>query len=359
MNWSKYLQQRVKPHYLLSVAMCDISTFPNFGAILAFLRFHSRYFAAAIFFSVSALWHTHAVGQTYNISEGSRVAELSVFQECDVCPEMIVLPKSTFTMGAAPEESALIANLWSKEERGGFTHEGPLHEVEIDIAIAVGRNEVTIGEWMACQQDGGCPELPAQEIQRFQQDPYELNDPRFPVINVSYRDAQQYLKWLNGKLGTEAYRLPTEAEWEYAARAGTKTKFAQGDTLTAAQANVGDFIWDEEQQKFVSTPESRNWPVLVDELGAPNAWGLRHMAGNVAERTMTCWRERHPEFSTSSEYLSKASQGSECDRVSKGGVYGAHPDYSRPANRGQARQTFRSPRTGFRILRELTADIEK
>lgn len=292
--------------------------------------------------------------ESYRIADGSEVAPLDSFQECDACPEMIVLPLGRFTMGAPLEQSAHLWSLWNKPQEGvtpGWPHEGPMHEVEIDIPIAMGRNEVTREEWMACVAEGGCSHTPDPRIVKFPSGYYVADDPRHPVFDVNYFDMLEYIAWLNRKLGVDAYRLPTEAEWAYAARAGTDTRFAQGDSLTTDQANIGLFYW--EGERYVADPDNRPMPVTVDELDAANAWGLRHMAGNLLERTMSCWSERLLGLPTSSAYLAEAQRHATCRRVGKGGRYGSTADYARPANRGRRPEDSPSRRAGFRILREM------
>ena len=293
---------------------------------------------------------------TYQLPDGATVSTLDTFRECDVCPEMIVLPKERFTMGADLEESAYLHSLIILPKPGqimGFANEGPKHEVLADYTIAVGRNEVTFSEWMACVEDGGCTHTPSRALYQLS-GTTTLDDPRYPVRYVSYADMQVYLAWLNEKVGIEAYRLPTEAEWEYAARGGAKTRFGQGDTLTEDIANIGFFRL--EGRRSIMEPRSRNYPVVVDTLDAANSWGLRHMAGNLGEMTMSCITKRHLGLSTLSSYLAKAKQASECRRVTKGGRYAADADFARPAMRNSTSENHRSQDFGFRIIREIKGE---
>jgi formylglycine-generating enzyme required for sulfatase activity len=225
----------------------------------------------------------------------------------------------------------------------------------------MGRNEVNVGEWNACVADGGCGGyVPQRAILVARRD---LTAPKdvpvyldlsavHPVVNVSSDDAQLYLEWLNAKVGAKVYRLPTEAEWEYAARAGTQTPFAQGAEVTTDQANFrGDsteIMLGEPRPDLVS----RGFPVPVDTLDAANAWGLRHMSGNVIEMTSSCWTDQHMDWPTSSIYL-RMSHTPSCDRVTKGGGYVAAMDYARLAVRGSRQEDTRTKITGFRIMRDL------
>jgi formylglycine-generating enzyme required for sulfatase activity len=228
--------------------------------------------------------------------------------------------------------------------------------VEIDIRIAMGRDEITYDQWMACVDDGGCGgHIPRNAVLMINEARERVEIPvrgNHPVIDVSYRDAQSYVAWLNEKVGIDAYRLPTEAEWEYAARAGTQTRFAQGDELTSDQANF--YGRGTEQLTGVARPDllSRRVPIPVDDLDAANQWGLRHMSGNVTEETRSCYTERYAGWSTSSEWL-RQSMMSSCRRVSRGGAYNTAMDFLRVASRGSGLENTRTRIGGFRIVRQM------
>lgn len=297
---------------------------------------------------------------TYRLTNGQEVAPLEVFRECDVCPEMIVMPMGSFMMGAKPEDSRnpfdfFGANPSMKRREPGelniIPHEHPRHLVEIDIPYAIGRNEVTHAEWMACVEVGACAHVPDHRV--LKPNGYTELGPRHPVMNVSYLDMQEYLAWLNAMVGAEVYRLPTEVEWEYAARAGTDSRFAQGDELSPDQANFSGVGTERLRGTEMPGLTNRRMPVPVDELDAANAWGLRHMAGNVRERTRSCWTETHPGLATSSAYLALSRAQSECERVSKGGAYSGAMDFARPAARGSADEYYRSESAGFRVVRQM------
>jgi formylglycine-generating enzyme required for sulfatase activity len=172
----------------------------------------------------------------------------SDFKECATgCPTMVVVPAGKFTMGS-PE---------SEKDRSRI--EGPQHEVTIAKPFAVGKTEVTFAEWDACVAAGACPKVPDMSWGR---------DNR-PVINVSWDDAKQYTAWLSRITGKN-YRLLTETEWEYAARAGSETRFSFGDDET----QLDQHAW-----------YSRNSNVKTQPVGEkrPNAFGLHDMHGNVLE----------------------------------------------------------------------------
>ena len=314
---------------------------------------------------------------------------LDVFKDCDACPEMIELPMGEFIMGAPDDEFRNnIAFVDDKMVSSSPEHppyvrqnEGPQHKVTVDIRFAMGKNEITYGEWMACVDDGGCNGyIPRGKVLQSGTDAAvirTLTDTRFshlaseeniartvshgwafeisgqyPVVHVSYVDAQSYVAWLNTKLGTDAYRLPTEAEWEYAARSGTTTRFAQGFEPTTDQVNIaGELTEAMLQQK---RPDLRNlgYPVPVDELDAANAWGLRHMSGNVSEITQSCYKLRYVGWSTTREWL-KNGAGESCERAYRGGNYFGPMDAARVAWRALVKETGRRGTNGFRVVKEL------
>ncbi len=322
---------------------------------------------ALTFARFTCLWalstFASAVYAEYVLSDGTEVSPLDVFQECDVCPEMIVLPLGEFTMGGPIGDSINgLVMLDGKLAMVDVEHpaigkdERPLHRVEIDIPIAMARNEITYDQWMACVHDGRCGGYsPNNVILKLNENRKHVRIPGYddhPVVNVSYLDAQAYVEWLNEKVGVQAYRLPTEAEWEYAARAGTQTRFAQGDELTSEQANF--YGRGTERLRGVPRPDllSRMLPVPVDELDAANEWGLRHMSGNVNEQTRSCYTNEYAGWSTSSEWLHQ-SEVESCKRVSRGGAFNTGMDSVRVASRGSGSETHRSQYSGFRVVRQM------
>ena len=292
----------------------------------------------------------------------NELAPLESFQECKECPEMIIVPSGSFMMGAMKGESRNPFDAYGKnptfrrrapDELNVIPFEHPRHRVVIDVPFALGRYEVTRSEWLLCVNAGGCDYTPSHvsvALHAFR----DLGQ-HHPVINVSFLDALQYVAWLNGKVGGDVYRLPSEAEWEYAARSGTGTRFAQGDELTKEQANFSRRATEHVRGEDVNLPElvNRTTPVPVQTLDAANAWGLRHMSGNVHEITLSCWHPTHLELSNSSDYLAFALSKASCARVSKGGAFNTAMDGLRPASRQRIKETSRSDTVGFRVLRVL------
>ena len=241
----------------------------------------------------------------------------------------------------------------------------------------MGRNEVTREEWAACVADGGCEvgqrDLPRSSYIacdkavdcvptpdtrvrfRLPNGPH-ASHPRSPMTGMTFYEMNDYTSWLNEKIGADVYRLPTEAEWEYAARAGTTTRYAQGDTLSLEQANFlvsrrnlvdGEYVWDYDLG-------SAGELLPVDALDAANDWGLRHMSGNASEFTSTCGEGPHRGLATSSQYLAADADRPDCKRSVKGGMYLGNVELARPARRVAISGDHWSPSLGFRVVRDLT-----
>jgi formylglycine-generating enzyme required for sulfatase activity len=235
------------------------------------------------------------------------------FMECASCPEMIVVPPGSFMMGSPANEA---------ERR---PDEGPQHRVTIVSSFAVGRFEITFDEWDACAAHGGCERKPTAPGGRGRQ----------PVIQVSWDDAREYVDWI-AKLTGKPYRLLTEAEWEYAARAGSPGRFSFGDD----EAKLGEYA------RYYSN--SGTQPV---GSFAPNAFGLYDMHGNVWEWVEDCYN---------GDYNGAPANGSawstgECSvRVLRGGSWRAVPRDLRSASRNWVATGGRGADLGFRVARTLT-----
>jgi formylglycine-generating enzyme required for sulfatase activity len=246
------------------------------------------------------------------------------FRDCADCPEMIVVPAGEFMMGS-PESEA-----------GRYSDEGPLHRVSVRQPFAIGKYEVTFAEWDACVAGGGC--------NGYQ--PYDKGWGRGsrPVINVSYEDAKSYTAWLSRETG-HAYRLPSEAEWEYAARAGTDTPFHSGETINIDLANYdGNFIYGGGSKGIY-----RKQTVAVGSF-PPNSFGLHDVHGNVREWVEDCWNNSYvgaPSYS----YI--RTVGDCRRRVLRGGSWGSEPRNVRSAIHSGYVIEFRNYGIGFRIARTL------
>lgn len=250
---------------------------------------------------------------------------LSRFRDCDdeTCPWMVVLPAGSFLMGSRASEP------------GRYDDEGPQHRVQV-ASFAVGQYEVTFRQWDACVAAGGCTTRPGDA---------GWGRGQRPVMNVSWDDAQQYVKWLSGKTG-QTYRLPSEAEWEYAARAGTSTPFAFGKRITTAQANFdGNYTYN-----GGAKDESRQKTLPVGSL-AKNAWGLYDMHGNVWEWVQDCSHPNYQGAPTDGQAWTAGCSGS--TRLLRGGGWDDHPGGARSAFRNHLGPSNRFNITGFRLARML------
>ena len=259
-----------------------------------------------------------------------RVGE--VFQDCDVCPVMVVVPAGTFEMGSD-----------STEEGRDDRSESPQHRVVINSAFAVGIYEVTVDEWTACVRGGGCPEDGA----RFTRD----SGGRMPV-NVEWDHAWRYADWLSRVTG-HVYRLPSEAEWEYAARAGTRSARYWGDSPNAQcqYANGYDATTHSELDfDFKDMIGCRDGYAYQAPVGSfqPNPWGLYDVLGNAGEWVDDCWNWGYDGAPTdrSSWYTGNCGL-----RVVRGG-----DDYGDPQDLRSASRWFGglgSRQFGFRVARSV------
>ena len=246
------------------------------------------------------------------------------FKDCAECPEMVVVPAGTFMMGSSgSEQDWLVSQGWTKLM---VSFEGPAHRVTIAQALAVGKYEVTFAQWDACVAEGGCggDRLDDQGWGRGNR----------PVIMVSWNKAQSYVSWLSQKTG-DSYRLLSEAEWEYVARAGTTTAYNTGLRISTIQANSADSGYKK--------------TLPVGRYGA-NAFGLYDVHGNVYEWVEDC---------VNTNYSGAPSDGSAwlqglCKyRGFRGGSWNARPLGLRSAFRHSDLSEAGISDTGFRVARTL------
>ena len=227
------------------------------------------------------------------------------FQDCSDCPEMVVVPGGSYMMGSPADE----------EERSG--DEGPRHRVMVPRPIAVGKYEITFGEWDACVAGGGCG--------GYRPGDAGWGRGRRPVVNVSWEDAKGYAEWLSRKTG-EGYRLLSESEWEYVARGGTRGPFHFGETITTDQANYdGDHTYGTGRKGV-----DRKKTLAVGSFPA-NDFGLYDVHGNVWEWVEDCW---HGDYTGAPADGSAWTSGGDCgSRVLRGGSWNYEPRNLRSANR--------------------------
>ena len=245
------------------------------------------------------------------------------FSDCTACPEMVVVAAGSFMMGS-PES-----------EVGRFPGEGPQHRVTIGSPFAVGVYEVTFAEWDACVGAGGCG--------WHRPDDWGGGRGRQPVMNVNWEDAQQYVRWLSRERG-ESYRLLSEAEWEYVARAGTQTARYWGNDYEPGQcsyANGGDH--------YVECSDGFEFTAPVGSFRA-NAWGLYDVLGNVWEWTEDCW---NGDYSGAPADGSARRTGDCSERVLRGGSWINKPWDLRSAYRFRYSAGLRLSLNGFRVARTI------
>jgi formylglycine-generating enzyme required for sulfatase activity len=247
------------------------------------------------------------------------------FRECtperakDYCPEMVVVPAGPFTMGSPPSE------------RGRFASEGPQHTVTIAKPFAVSKFELTFDEWDTCATYGDCAHGVSDN---------GWGRERQPVIYVSWNDAKRYVAWLSRMTG-KTYRLLTEAEYEYAARAGTETVLPWWNDVGKGNANCNGCgsPWDGQQ------------PAPVGSF-APNGFGLYDMVGNVVQWVEDCF---HPNYEGAPTDGSAWTTGDCTRRRIRGGAsYRDDARFLRSAGRRGDVADVVGPRLGFRVARTLT-----
>jgi formylglycine-generating enzyme required for sulfatase activity len=278
-----------------------------------------RVLASIVFaFCVSACGQP---AETASAPEAEKTAA-SGFQDCAQCPAMLAVPAGTFMMGSPTSELF----------RGAETQ----HRVTVP-AFAIGKYEVTFEEWDACVADGGCG--------GFKPDDQGWGRGKLPVIGVSFDDAQAYIAWLNAKTGKH-YRLPSESEWEYAARGGGAAAFSFGDSITSEQAN-----YDGSTGYNGGAPgPNRQKTIAVGSFPA-NAFGLYDMHGNVWEWVQDCWSD---EYTAANPSDGKPFLGNDCNgRVMRGGSWEDYAGDVRAAARVGSNRDDQTWADGFRVARDM------
>jgi formylglycine-generating enzyme required for sulfatase activity len=240
-----------------------------------------------------------------------KVSKVEVMRDCPACPEMLVLPAGSFTMG----------------DNRGERSERPAHKVSIDRPFAIGKYEVTQGQWNECVKAGGCSYEGASG-----------SSDKLPVGDISWNDAQEYVRWLS-QITKQKYRLPTEAEWEYATRANTQTRFWWGSQIGIGNADCKDCggDWDHKM------------PAAVDAYPA-NAFGMHGTSGGVWEWVSDCWHK---------SYTGAPKDGSSWDKadcrenVIRGGSWRNDSSYIHSASRFKYDSNVRYLLNGFRVAKTL------
>ena len=306
------------------------------------------------------------------------------FRDCPECPEMVVIPAGSYLMGGPsddPGREALLRIASGMMIPPGEELEGPVREVTIATSFAIGRYEVTVAEFGRFVQETGyraggrdC-RTAASEVRGVEpegwRNPGFGQSARHPVVCVTWDDAQAFTSWLSAKTG-ERYRLPSESEWEYAARAGTNTARYWGEEDQCRYANGGDGSlkvrypsWPWSARDDVPASESKH-PSWVAECSdghahtAPvgeflaNGWRLHDMLGNVAEWTEDCWNVGYtPQDGSVWEDENCYRENLGPERIVRGGAWFAPPLFLRTAARFPGNENDRGNGVGFRVARAL------
>ncbi|HEX3379251.1 MAG TPA: SUMF1/EgtB/PvdO family nonheme iron enzyme [Paraburkholderia sp.] len=233
-------------------------------------------------------------------------------RDCAACPIMVPVPAGTFAMGSNTDDPS----------------EKPVHHVSIGAPFAIGKFPVTVEQWNACVAANACPKLT----------PESNTNKTAPARDLSWDDAQQYVKWLTKATG-KPYRLPTEAEWEYADRAGTTTTYWWGEQMRKGNANCKD----------CGDPWHKEGPENVGTFAA-NPLGLYDMNGGVWEWTADCWHNTYQGAPVDGHVWD--SPGCEM-RVIRGGSWREGGDYMLSATRFKYSAGVRQSQDGFRVVKDL------
>jgi len=280
----------------------------------------------------------------------------AAFRDCTDCPAMMVLPSGRFAMGSPPDELQRDAD------------EGPVQDVTFAGPFAIGRHEVTRGQYAAFARATNHADSPqcfswsgdrlALASGRSWRDPGIPQSDDHPVVCVSWRDASAYAAWLGAKTG-KPYRLPSEAEWEYAARGGTSTAhaFSGGEAGACLYANIGDRRAEAAMPAWRTADCDDGVGFGTAKVGSyrANGYGLYDTIGNVWEWVADCYRPNHEGAPSDG---SAFGNGGECGNVLDrgGGFSSLLPGNLRPANRSKAPSPDLGVYTlGFRVARDLTA----
>ncbi len=277
-----------------------------------------------------------------------------VFRECkEKCPEMVVIPAGTFIMGSPDGETPVIgldgkpkSRAPAAKEDGRSDDEGPQHEVKIGYPFAAGKFAVTFDDWDECVSLGGCPAVSDSGWGKGPQ----------PVINVSWDEAQKYVAWLSLMTGKH-YRLLSEAEWEYAARAGAATAYSFGDNYPPSKkiceyANFADLALKKAAPTFQTSDICNDRHAVPAPVGSykPNGFGLHDMHGNVFQWTSDCYAKTYQDAPVDGSPFTTQDCGL---RVARGGSWNDSPESLRSAYRSRGTSDVRVNDIGFRVGRAL------
>jgi formylglycine-generating enzyme required for sulfatase activity len=279
-----------------------------------FLKAQWRWWMVTRPYAAAQVWHhVLSAAQEQALKPGDS------FTECaQDCPQMVVVPAGSFTMGATANAAQ------------------PQHTVTLAKPFAVSKYELTFADWDACVAGGGC--------NGYKADDEGWGRGRQPAININWDDARAYVTWLAQVTG-KTYRLLSEAEYEYAIRAGTETTYPWGSDIMLngqAMANCDGCgsKWDRQQTAPVGS-------------FAPNKFGLYDMVGNIFEWTEDCFHQNYDGAPTNGSAWLQANGGDCNNHPARGGSWYSDPHYLVPENRVEATATARNAGAGFRVARTL------
>ena len=269
----------------------------------------------------------------------SKVAGHKV-KDCADCPQMVMIPAGNFRMGSPAADI------------DRFDDEGPVHEVRIGYSFALGKHELTRGEFARfvsassykteAERSQGCAVWDgnkfAKDASKNWRSPGFAQTASSPVVCISWNDAQAYLAWLNKKVPGKGFRLPSEAEWEYAARAGSSSKWSFGDD----ESQLGAHAW------FSANSGTNTHPVAQKR---PNAFGLYDMHGNAWEWVQDNWHGNYQGAPADGSAWVKG--GDQARRVLRGGAWFIDPRFLRSGYRNHLAPDFSNNLAGMRIARTL------
>jgi formylglycine-generating enzyme required for sulfatase activity len=285
-----------------------------------------------------------------SLTAAARADDARAFTECTHCPVMVGIPAGRFVMGSP------------KSEPGRFDAEGPQHIVSIR-AFALGKYDVTSEQFQIFLQETGYTPEPCNKItgmrwhvpsKGYAYPPTDVEPPKWPAVCLDWKDAQAYIAWLNARVRAEhpsipykaggPYRLPSEAEWEYAARAGTTTARWWGNEIGSGNANCN------------GCGSKYDFHVLADvDAFSPNPFGLYGVLGNAWQWTADCW---HPSYVGAPKDGSAWTGGGDCTKhVIRGGSWDNTPIFIRSATHSGSSHNGGefdySSLAGFRVARDL------
>lgn len=276
------------------------------------------------------------------------------FQECGECPKMVVLPTGQFSMG------------WKDKRKGQHQYALPIHKVNINYQIAIGVHEITIKQYDAfIKQSGHDPGSLCwtnekgrgkyRKFRNYQKNglPYKLN---YPATCVSWYDAKEYVKWLNRQIPSGGYRLPTEAEWEFAARAGRQRNWHYGNRVSFL-CQFSNHAAAETKVKWRNKTCNDGVKVLSKVGGfKANPWGVYDMYGNVGEWTEDCVHYDYKGAPTNGDawiISNNRNHGSCANRIHRGGSWLQSSPSVTSWNRQFTKPTDRTITLGFRVVKDL------